>query len=353
MPEAAPRIAAPELIRFIAASYRAVGIAAPEADKAAELMAASDLAGADGHGVFRLPQYIRRIRAGGLNTSPDIRVIRRTKATALVDGDNGLGSLVVARAVEEAIELARDNGVGWAGTRHGNHAGAAAVYAAMPLRHDMIGLYFAVGNANHLPPWGGVDMLLSTNPIAVAVPALEEPPLVLDMATTVAAYGKVKVAAQQGKPLPEGWMIDREGRPLTDASRSDDGFLLPIGGYKGAALALMFGILAGTLNGAANGADVVDFNKDDLTPTNTGQAICVIDVAAFMEPTQFKRQVDVVIRQLHGSALLPGFDRIRLPGEDRHRRIAERAQSGIPIPPALQRALDEMAALLAIPPLFG
>src|SRR4029077_11617288 len=227
------------------------------------------------------------------------------------------------------------------------------VYAAMPLVHDMIGLYFAVGNANHLPPWGGVDLLFSTQPIAIAVPALEEPPLVLDMATTVAAYGKVKVAAQQGKTMPEGWMIDRQGQPLTDPNRADDGFLLPIGGYKGAALALMFGLLAGTLNGAANGADVVDFNKDDVTPTNTGQAICVLDIKAFAEPTQFKRQVDAVIRQLHRSALLPGFDHIRLPGEDRHRRIAEREAKGIPIPPALRQALDRMAVDLAIPPLFG
>src|SRR5204862_7107771 len=163
----------------------------PEADaaKAAELMAASDISGADGHGVFRLPQYIRRIKAGGLNTRPEITVIRKAKATAVIDGDNGLGSLVVSRAVEEAIALARDNGVGWAGVRRGNHAGAAAVYAAMPLAHDMIGLYFAVGNANHLPPWGGVDMLLSTNPIAVAVPALEEPPIVLHIEKPVAAYG--------------------------------------------------------------------------------------------------------------------------------------------------------------------
>jgi LDH2 family malate/lactate/ureidoglycolate dehydrogenase len=347
------RISHTELVRFIAAAYRAVGISVADADKAAELMAASDISGADGHGVFRLPQYIRRIKAGGLNTSPEIRVMRRAKATALVDGDNGLGSLVVARAVEEAITLARENGVSWVGVRHGNHAGAAAVYAAMPLRHDMIGLYFAVGNANHLPPWGGIDMLLSTNPVAIAVPALEEPPLVLDMATTVAAYGKVKVAAQQGKTMPEGWMIDREGKPLTDPNRADDGFLLPIGGYKGAALALMFGLLAGTLNGAANGEDVVDFNKDDSTPTNTGQAICVIDVKAFAEPIAFKRQVDAVIRQLHGSALLPGFDRIRLPGEDRASRIAERTAQGIPIPQALSAALDRMAAELNIAPLFG
>jgi LDH2 family malate/lactate/ureidoglycolate dehydrogenase len=350
---ALPRITADALIAFIARAYRAAGVPAADAEKAARLMAESDIAGADGHGVFRLPQYIRRIQTGGINTKPDIRIIRRAKATALVDGDNGLGSLVVSRAVEEAIALARDNGVGWVGTRHGNHAGAAAVYAAMPVEHEMIGLYFAVGNANHLPPWGGIDMLLSTNPIAIAVPALEHPALILDMATTVAAYGKVKVAAQQGKTMPDGWMIDRQGQPLTDPNRSDDGFLLPIGGYKGAAMSLMFGLLAGTLNGAANGEDVVDFNKDDTTPTNTGQAICVIDIKAFAEPLQFKRQVDAFIRQLHGSALLPGFDRIRLPGEDRHQRQQERKASGIPIPASLRAALDKMAGELSIEPLLA
>src|SRR5205807_10403120 len=122
---------------------------------------------------------------------------------------------------------------------------------------------------------------------------------------------------------------------------------------KGAALALMFGLLAGTLNGAANGEDVVDFNKDDVTPTNTGQAICVVDIKAIAEPVGFKRQVDAVIRQLHGSALLPGFDRIRLPGEERNHRIAERQANGIPIPAALHAALDKMAAELGITPLVG
>src|SRR5215469_13293655 len=348
-----PRVNHAALIDFIAGAYRAAGIPDADACRAAELMAQSDISGADGHGVFRLPQYIRRIQKGGLNTRPNIVVHRTAPGTALVDGDNGLGALVVARAVETAIEIAGEQGVGWAGTRHGNHAGAAAVYAAMPVPHDMIGIYVAVGNANHLPPWGGIDMLLSTNPLAIAVPALEEPPLVLDMATTVAAYGKVKVATQQGKTMPEGWMIDRQGRPLTDPSRADDGFLLPIGGYKGAAMSLMFGLLAGTLNGAANGDDVVDFNKDDETATNTGQAICVIDVKAFAEPIAFKRQVDVVIRQLHGSALLPGFDRVRLPGEDRAARIAERTANGIPVPSALKAALDKMAGELGIAKLLG
>jgi hypothetical protein len=200
---------------------------------------------------------------------------------ALLDGDNGFGHLVMKKATELAIEKARTCGVAWVGSRLSNHAGPASLYARMPLAHDMIGVYFAVGNANHLPPWGGLDMLLSTNPIAVAIPAGEEPPVVLDMATTVAAYGKVKAKAQRGEQMPIGWMIDRLGQPLTDPKRADEGFLMPIGGYKGYGLALIVGLLAGTLNGAAMGSDVIDFNKDFRSVTNTGQAILVIDPAAF------------------------------------------------------------------------
>ena len=347
------RIGFAALRDFIGASLRRLGLPDPDALTVASLMAEADLQGSDGHGVIRLPQYARRIRAGGIKLRPDIRVLEERPGMALIDGDNGMGHLVMARAAELAVDKARTAGVAWVGARMSNHAGPASLYARKVLAHDMIGMYFAVGNANHLPPWGGMDMLLSTNPIAVAVPAGRQTPIVLDMATTVAAYGKVKVAAQQGKTMPEGWMIDREGQPLTDPNRADDGFLLPIGGYKGAALALMFGLLAGTLNGAANGEDVVDFNKDDTTPTNTGQAICVLDIKAFAEPLAFKRQVDNVIRQLHGSALLPGFDHIRLPGEDRHHRIEERRAHGIPIPPELRAALDKMARELQITPISG
>ena len=218
----------------------------------------------------------------------------------------------------------------------------------MPLAHDMIGLYLAVGNANHLPAWGGLDMLLSTNPIAVAVPALEEKPVVLDMATTVAAYGKVKTKAQRGEPMPQGWMMDRRGQPLTDSTRADEGFLLPIGGYKGYGLALVFGLLAGTLNGAAMGRDVVDFNKDDSTPTNTGHAILAIDVKAFGDVTDFKRRVDALVRDLRASERMPGVDAIRIPGEGSHRTREERARSGIPLPPALRASLDALAAELQI-----
>jgi L-2-hydroxycarboxylate dehydrogenase (NAD+) len=194
-------------------------------------------------------------------------------------------------------------------------------------------------------------MLLSTNPIAVAIPAHEEPPIVLDMATTVAAFGKVKTAAQRGETIPEGWMIDRDGRPLTDPKRMHDGFLLPIGGYKGYGLALVFGILAGTLNGAAMGKDVVDFNADDATPTNTGQAILAIDIAAFEDPEVFKRRIDALSRELRSSERMKGVDRIRLPGEQSEATYRERTQNGVPLPTALRSSLDDLARRLGIAPL--
>ena len=345
------RVPAAQLQAFIERACRKVGIPAEDAGAIGELMTRADVNGSDGHGIFRLPQYIRRIEGGAVNVRPNIRIVAETPATALVDGDNGMGHLVMRFATETAIRKAKIAGVAWVGVRWSNHAGPAALYAGMPLAHDMIGLYLAVGNANHLPAWGGLDMLLSTNPVAVAIPALDEHPVVLDMATTVAAYGKVKTKAQRGETMPEGWMIDRKGQPLTDPTRADEGFLLPIGGYKGYGLALVFGLLAGTLNGAAMGRDVVDFNKDDTTPTNTGHAIVAIDVQAFGDVTDFKRRVDALIRDLRSSERLPGFDAVRIPGEGSQKARAKRSRSGVPVPSSLRAALDALASKLGIEPL--
>jgi LDH2 family malate/lactate/ureidoglycolate dehydrogenase len=251
-------------------------------------------------------------------------------------------------AAQVAIEKAERAGIGWVGVRQSNHAGPAALYAMMPLAHDMIGLYIAVGSANHMPPWGGVELLLSTNPIAFAVPALEEPPIVLDIATSVAAYGTVKTKALRGEPMPEGWMIDARGNSLTDPKRAEEGFLLPIGGYKGYGLALIFGLLAGTLNGAAFGRDVIDFNKDEATPTNTGQVIVALDVARFSPVESFKREVDKVIREMRDSKKMIGVDKIRLPGEQSHATWLERSALGIPLNHALLNNLQEAATELGV-----
>jgi len=337
---------------FIEQAMIKLGLPDADATTVAALMAQADLQGSDGHGVSRLPQYARRIKAGGFNVHPNIHIVHERAGMALLNGDNGMGHLVMKRAAEIAIEKARTTGIAWVNSQYSNHAGPASLYAAMPLAHDMIGLYFAVGNANHLPPWGGLDMLLSTNPIAAAIPAGEEKPIVLDMATTVAAYGKVKTKALRGETMPEGWMIDRQGRPLTDPKRADEGMLLPLGGmeagYKGYGLALIIGLLAGTLGGAAMGKDVIDFNHDDDSVTNTGQAIAAIDIAAFGDVAAFKASVDTLVRDLRNSSRMPGVDRISVPGERSHETRVKRTRDGIPIAPALQRGLDQVATELGI-----
>ena len=351
MADTTARFARARLESFIAAALCGVGLPAADAATCASLMTQADLNGADGHGIFRLPQYVRRIKAGAVNVAPKVRIEREMAGMALVDGDNGMGHVVMQFATQTAIAKAKTAGIAWVGVHHSNHAGPASLYAAMPLAEDMIGLYLAVGNANHMAPWGGIDMLLSTNPIAVAVPGLEEGPIVLDMATTVAAYGKVKTKAQRGEMMPEGWMIDRQGRPLTDPKKSEDGMLLPIGGYKGYGLSLVFGLLAGTLNGAALGSRTVDFNNDDTSVTDTGHTIVAISLAAFGEIEAIKRDVDRVVRELRASRRLPGVDRVWLPGEQSQAKRIERERDGVPLPAALLSGLNKLAAELGIAPL--
>lgn len=347
------RVSKETLEQYIARVLVSNGIPIEDADTTADLMSTADLIGQDGHGVFRLPQYIRRLQNGGMNPTPSFSLTEDRTASALVDGDNGLGHLVMNHAADLAIDKARNSGVAWVGARNSNHAGPASLYAMKALPHDMIGLYIAVGSANHMPPWGGTDMLLSTNPIAVAIPANDRPPIVLDMATTVAAYGKVKTAAQRGEMIPEGWMIDRQGQPLLDPKKSSDGFLLPIGGPKGYGLSLVFGILAGTLNGAAFGKNVVDFNADDQTRTNTGQCVLMLNIAAFMDPEEFKASIDGVWDEMKSSERLPGFSDIRLPGERLAATRKERSSHGIPLPAALLKDLDTLADMSGVTRLIG
>jgi L-2-hydroxycarboxylate dehydrogenase (NAD+) len=345
----APRVAAAAIISFIADSLAKVGLPPTDAAKVAELMAEADLTGADAHGVFRLPQYVRRVRGGGFNARPNITVERTAPATALVDGDNAMGHLVMTRAAATAVELARETGVAWVGARRSNHAGAAGVYAAMPIAHGMIGMYGVVASANHMGVWGGAETLIGTNPIAFGIPAGEEAPVVLDIATSVVSYGTVKSHALQGKALQEGWMVSKtDGGPLTDPKRSGEGVLLPIGGYKGAGLALVLGLLAGPLNGAAFGRDVFDFNFNDTDESNTGHFILALDVARFVPLATFTAEVDRHLRDLRASKLLPGFDSIRLPGAERRRRREDRVKNGVPLPRELIVQLDKLAGELGV-----
>ena len=337
------------LAGFITDALATLGL--PEADAAvcAARMTEADLRGIDTHGIFRLPQYCQRIRAGGINVRPRVRAVRENAVTALVDGDNGMGQVVVTTAIQMAIRKAAESGLAWVGTFNGNHAGAAAAYSVLPVANDMIGVYMTVANGNHMPPWGGVEPILGTNPISIAIPAGDEPCILLDMATTVTSAGKVKLAAQKGESIPVGWMVDRKGQPLTDPKRAAEGFLLPIGGYKGYGLNVVIGMLAGVLNGGAFGRNVVDFNKDFVTKNNSGHMLLVMRVDNFQPAETFKREMDRVIREIRESKRMEGVERIWLPGEIEFYKMRERREHGIPIALPVVEGLRKLAAELNLP----
>ncbi|MEO0980905.1 MAG: Ldh family oxidoreductase, partial [Pseudomonadota bacterium] len=221
------------LCDFVSAALKSKGVPHEDAVKVAALMVEADIFGYGTHGVFRLRQYLARLDGGGCNPTPSVAVAHETIATAVIDGDDGLGHLAMSAARDLAIEKARAAGIGWVGVRRGNHAGPLALYVRPQAEAGLLGMAAAVGSANHVPPYGGTDLLLGTNPIAFSAPAAGADPFVFDMATTVAAMGKIKTLLQQGKEMPEGWMVGRDGKPLTDPARKGEGFLLPIGGPKG------------------------------------------------------------------------------------------------------------------------
>lgn len=338
------------LIRFAGDVFKALGVPATDAAQVAALMVEADLLGYDTHSLFRLRQYVNRLRDGGCNPRARPLQCRDAAATAVIDGDNGLGHLAMQMACDLAMGKARQSGIGWVGVRGGNHAGPAALYVRPQAQAGMIGLCAAVGSANHVAPFGGTDLLLGTNPIAVAVPSGGPDPFVLDMATTVAAVGKIKTLMQRGEQMPEGWMVGPDGQPLTDPARRDEGFLLPIGGAKGYGLALAIGMLAGVLNGAAFGSDVVDFSADTVSPTNTGQFVAAIDISAFTDQESFTRTAKRVFAEIQQSTPLPGHETVRVPGFGREAGKTRRLAEGIFLHPALRQDLARIADELGLRP---
>lgn len=345
-------IAVDALTDFVARALSTRGVSDPDATKVAGLMVEADIYGYGTHGVFRLRQYLARLAGGGCNPSPTVSIATETVATAVMDGDNGLGHLAMAAARDLAIEKARNSGIGWVGVRRGNHAGPLALYVRPQADAGMLGMAAAVGSANHVPPYGGTDLLLGTNPIAFSAPACGPDPFVFDMATTVAAMGKIKTLLQQGKAMPEGWMVGRDGNPLTEPARKSEGFLLPIGGPKGFGLSVAIGLMAGVLNGAAFGSDVVDFTKDTASPTNTGQFVVAVDPVAFGIGDGFGEEAARIFAEMRASAPLPGHDPVRLPGDGKTAMADARRANGLTLNPALRRDLNALAEDCGLRPPF-
>jgi LDH2 family malate/lactate/ureidoglycolate dehydrogenase len=331
------------LERFVVDVLEAVDVLPEHAEITARRLLAADLRGRTGHGLIRVPQYVTRIEAGGINLRPEITHRRETPVSSLIDGDNGLGQVVMTLATETAITKARESGLAWVGTVNSNHAGAAGVYTSMALEHDLIAVYFAVASANVMPPWGGTERLLGTNPISIAIPAGSETAFQLDIATTVASHGTIAVVAQAGQQMPEGWVVDFEGNPILDPNLANDGFLVPIGGYKGSGLNIAIGLLAGVLNSAAFGSEVIDHRQVPKQAANTGQAILTMRADLFRDLDEFKDAMDDHLAELRASG--PSGS-VQLPGDAAARLETEKRRDGIPVPELLRSELRDIAARL-------
>jgi LDH2 family malate/lactate/ureidoglycolate dehydrogenase len=333
MPEGTVLISEPALKGFCSAVLERLDVLPADAVAISENLVEADLRGVESHGVVRLPIYAERLAAGAVNPRPDIRAVRETATSLVVDGDNGMGQIVGMRAMQMVIDKAKQNDCScvFASVRNSNHYGAASHYAEMAVPHGMIGFSFTIGGINHMVPWGGAEPMLGNNPFAVALPAGEEMPVTLDMACSVAARGKIIVAATEGRPIPSDWAVGPDGQPTTDAAEALKGFVQPVGGPKGYALTLVVGLLSTMLSGAYFGTEVTHMYEDLENPQNIGHLFGVLPVHLFEDPTTYRSRMDKAIREIRGVRPRPGVERVYLPGERERRLLAERRRTGIPV----------------------
>jgi LDH2 family malate/lactate/ureidoglycolate dehydrogenase len=308
----------------------------------------ADLRGIASHGVVRFPIYVDRLRAGVVNPRPNVRMTRETNTTAVVDGDNGMGQWVAMRAMQVAIDKGLSGICSFVSVRNSNHFGAAGYYSAMAVAHDMIGLSFTIGGINHMTPWGGAQAILGNNPFSIALPAGEEGPVILDMACSVAARGKIIVAAKDNTPIPDDWASGPDGQATTDPVQALKGFMLPVGGPKGYSLTLVIGLLSTMLSGAFFGSEVTNMYEDLETSQKIGHLFGVLPIACFEAIETYKIRMDKAIREVRGVPRANGVERIYLPGEREQLLAEEQGRSGIPIKQPVWLELLELGKSMGV-----
>jgi LDH2 family malate/lactate/ureidoglycolate dehydrogenase len=340
---------------FLVDALTAMKMAPAAAETTATLMVRTDLRGVDSHGVGMLPRYHELWQAGFIAMDAEPRVLRDDLATALLDGQRGLGHPVSTLAMRMAIDRARTYGLGIATVRNSGHYGAAANYAMMALAHDMIGISTTNSPYVAMVPTFGRRPMLATNPLSFAAPAGRHAPFVLDMATTTVAVGKLSIASRWKRPIPAGWALDDQGRPTTDAAEAlRHRLLTPLGGsreagsHKGYGLGVMVDILSGVLSGAVYGDLFSRSDQRERRQQNVGHAFLAIDPARFRPVEEFKRDMDDMFDALRASPRAEGQERIYVAGEPEAESEARRRRDGIPLAPALAAQCDTVAGSLGI-----
>jgi LDH2 family malate/lactate/ureidoglycolate dehydrogenase len=334
-------VQAEPLRRFCSAVFQRVGVSAGDAATVADTLVEADLRGVHSHGVWWLTRYTRRLRHGGLNPKPNLQVAHETPAILLLDADGAMGQIAAVTAMRYAIRKAKLSGASVVGVRHSNHFGAAAYYALMAAQQNQIG--FATTDAEPtMAPWGGTKAVVGNNPLAFAIPTRRNFTLVLDMAQSVVAWGKIFLAAQRGEKIPSTWAFNAAGEPTDDPHEAVAGLLMPVGGYKGYGLALVMEILSGVLTGAAFGLSMPPM-ADETTSQGHGHFFMAFDIGQFLPLADFQERMDRLIAQQREVPLAKGVEHIYLPGEIEHLKREQRLKTGIPLEPHVMEGLAQLA----------
>ena len=331
-----------DLTRFAKSIFVHEGLLPSDAQIVAENLVTADLRGIDTHGVSRIPSYVARFPKRLVEPRPEIVVTSHMPWAASIDGGNGMGAVVANRAMTEAIERAEAFGIGAATARRSNHFGAAGYYALQAVAHGCIGITLSPASKS-LAPFGSREPLFGTNPLAVALPAGSHDPWVMDMASSVAARGHIRLAARHGKTIPEGWSLDELGRPTTDAKAALTGVMLPFAGVKGSAIAMLIDILGGVLSGSGFAGTVRDMNTDFHAPQDVGHFFLAMKVKAFMPLAEFNERMETAIARLKALKPAAGVTEVLYPGEPEARRQRKRLEEGIPLTPEVYESLKRVA----------
>lgn len=334
--------------QFVRDVFMRLGMSSDDAQTSAELLVWPNLRGVDAQGVQRFPWYVQLVHDGLLNTSPKIKTLRERHSTILVEADRAFGPVVARDVVELASHKARESGICWCVIRNHAHLGALGYYTEKIARQDMIGIV-GVSALPNMVPFGAKAAGLHNSSLSVGVPALTRPPLILDMATSVVAGGKIYYAADMGTSIPEGWAVDGEGRATTDPTVEKA--LLPVGGPKGSGLAMLLTALTSTI---ANNRIIEPLLEDSSLQRrhNQNSVMAVIDITAFTELDRYKQHIDHFIECIKALPKADGVEEIFVPGEIEHNTYLKRKDGGIPFPPHVVARLREVGTALSITPPF-
>lgn len=344
------RVKAEDLFDFCVNIFKKVGVSEEYAKIVAEHLVLADLRGRESHGVARLPAYVERVVRGLINPSGPIEVVRDRGAMALIDAHNNFGQVAAMKATSIAVEKAKNLGVGVVGVRNANHFGMASHYVLKIVEENLIGI--ALSNAPPaIAPWGGKRAMFGTNPICIGFPVEGGVPIVLDMAISVVARGKIRLAALKGEKIPEGWAFDEEGNPTTDPKAALRGTLAPIGGPKGYGLALIVDLLCGLITGSKYLQDVKALD-DFSAPSGTGFLIGALNIDFFIPYEEYKEKIVKYVEAVKSSPRRSGVDEILLPGEGAKREMDLRSKLGIPLDEEVVTALRKLAERFNVKPPF-